>query len=449
MKTSLRKTQKHWYSLIARSVFVFSAFIVGNALYGQTQKTAALTNDGNKLLDEYFKSKGYTETIVFDASNIKQFWTDLSVFSKDDLIHVIMNDNTNRYVSKPQKIQLANVNETQECIVNVVSSSDDYSVDVLNANMKSISRNSVDEVFIDKKISTTEFDLMDTDGFTFYLSFSSKNTEKIKIDKIILSFADKKDYTRKIISSDDLDMGSNTYEQINRNSFSVTGKKISLLTSNFYSPASGKKNAVSMKIKNIGETQTKIYVGYMVFNKEKMVLNDKNYPYSKKNKSFTVVKAEEGDDRIIVNTKGFEYFWRKAGGCYLAFDTKEDLSDIPNVNLLSETLKDIRPLSDDEVEITLDKPLSKELKKDTKIRIHGVNGPQLYYKVQNLAPGEEITLSNHIGKDENNLSYSIESFSKGVYYFKPLIYSYSVDPAQENTILISDYTIVLPSAVQD
>ncbi len=58
--------------------------LIGNA---QTDKQKT---DDAALLDSYIQSKGYNNTIVFTPSNIKQFWTEKSVFSQNETINILL-----------------------------------------------------------------------------------------------------------------------------------------------------------------------------------------------------------------------------------------------------------------------------------------------------------------------------------------------------------------------
>ena len=103
---------------------------VSNGAFAQTS-----TTDDSKLIEQFIQSKGYSEIIVFDASNIKQFWTDKTVFSRDGLIHVSLNKNDNStFESVPLRIQLANVKETQDCKIDIITDNSDVSFTVFNAS---------------------------------------------------------------------------------------------------------------------------------------------------------------------------------------------------------------------------------------------------------------------------------------------------------------------------
>ena len=131
--------------------------------------------------------------------------------------------------------------------------------------------------------------------------------------------------------------------------------------------------------------------------------------------------------------------WRKESS--LAVNVKEDMSDIPECSFVDGTIVDVKEIENGHAEITLDKPVLKGLEKGTKVRVHGVIGAFIYTNIVKLEPGQEELLSSTIAKDDAYLQYSPKAFSRGVYYAVPLILSYSSDANNDNTILITDFSI--------
>ena len=193
---------------------------------------------------------------------------------------------------------------------------------------------------------------------------------------------------------------------------------------------------LSVKVKNTGKETTKLYVGYRIYAKNRKELTPANYPYKDTSKILTVISSEEGANKIIVDSLSE---WKKKN--YLAVNAKEDMSDIPECSFADGTIVDVKEIEDGHAEITLDKPLMKVLEKGTKVRVHGANGSYIYMNIVKLQPGQEELLSSTIAKDDAFLQYSSKAFSRGVYYAVPIILSYSSDPNNDNTILITDFRI--------
>ena len=145
----------------------------------------------DSLIEQFIRSQGLSQIIVFDARNIKQFWTSNSVSSQNDLIHISLNkENNQKWKSSSLKIQLANVIETQDCRIDVITNDKDLNFIVSDSQSKALSSSSDTETFIQYHIASTSFHLDDTPDFSFNLVFSSKNKDLLSIKKIILSFSD-------------------------------------------------------------------------------------------------------------------------------------------------------------------------------------------------------------------------------------------------------------------
>ena len=397
------------------------------------------SGDSNSiLLQKYILSKG-VNIIVFDESNIKQFWIDNSVLTKDNRINIILSSNTtNGNESVPLRIQLANVNEAQDCKVEVISETEDFGFSVLNNSSKVLSSSKKDNNFLNYSVASTVFHLEDTTELYFKLKFNSKISESLSIIKIILSFSSNKESTF-LVSPGTINYStstlstSSTISSSNSKSISVTGKQ-SAIFSNKKIITMANTFVSSVTIKNIGDTETTVYVGYGAYTQDGVWLNARNYPVS--DKVLKVLSSQEGSTSIFVDAYSD---WKK--GYYLALNAQEDFSDIPNNFFAEGTISEIKKKDNGQAEIILSAPIKTKIKEGTKVRIHGYNGAYLYTGIRTLQPGEEHTFSSTIKKDESYVGYSSKAFSKGVYYVIPLILSYTTDPNKKNTILISNFSI--------
>ena len=192
----------------------------------------------------------------------------------------------------------------------------------------------------------------------------------------------------------------------------------------------------SVKVKNIGKTDTSVYVGFDMCSQNQIRLASYNFPFNNINKILNVIQAESGSDKIIVDTMPE---W--ARNCFLAIHAKEDLSDVPNTSLLEGQVLDVKANAEDQVQITLSKPLNQSLEKGTKIRLHGKSSNPIYCNTEVLHPGEERTFSSSVKWNADFHQYSANGFSKDAFYVMPLLFSYSLNLEEENTVLIEDFNI--------
>ena len=419
-------------------------FLASLLIYAQyVNKTKTDVESNEALLNQYVQSKG-ENIIVFDSSTIKQYWIDKSVVSRNGFFEVfLLNDKASKLESIPLPIQLANVWENQDCTVDVIADSSNIGFSVLSSDNKVLSSSSSRDNFLNYSIVSSTFHLEDTKKFFFHLVFnSSDNKEIIQIRRIILSFSKNLD-SKFLCSPGILKVARNnstitpvqTEKATDATTFSVTGKsRIFVFAKKIYTTDNTLESSVT--VNNTGRIATQVYVGYRIYSKDHVFLDSRNYPFNAKSRVLKVVSSEKDSPVIIVDQ---DDTWRK--GSYLAINAKEDYSDIPNVTLVDGTIIDVKKRDDGLAEITLNKPLASALAEGTSLRIQGSGGPYLYTNAKTLQPGEKEHFAFTIKKDENHFLYNKDAFSRGVYYVEPMILLISVDPNEEISVQISDYTI--------
>lgn len=218
----------------------------------------------------------------------------------------------------------------------------------------------------------------------------------------------------------------------------VTGKTSRMYFKDFISVPLHNRIDMSVTVKNIGSTPTKVSTGYSVYNKNKERVWKECFPYNYSNNILIIQKANQGESVVTAQASSFQ--WEK--DCKIALDAVEDLSDIPNLNLLSGTILDTRNNNDGTIEITISSPLDKTINSGTPFRVTNKAGaPNLYMTEAFLEPGDVLTFSSSIAKYETYHSYSKAALPAGIYYVKPLLFSTSLDRTQENTIQYLNWNI--------
>lgn len=420
---------------------LFSCFAMAFSLLNGIAVSAQNNDSDAKLLDDYIASKGYQDTIIFDASNIKQFWIDNSVLSRNNAIDIILSSQNNKSV--PLKIQLAGVDQSLDCNIDVITNDSTVSFLVSDQSNKTISSDNVNNVFINDHIISSSFHLSEAKGFSFNLLFSSKSSDTISIKKIILSFSPNKDFdilrspgTIKI-GINDVTASTQVEKEDDNLVFSATGVNTRIVSQKRIYVADNELTS-SIKIKNIGETPTRIYLGFAPYTQEGLNINSTSNLYKKSNKLLKVLSHEKNSKTVIVDSYPEE--WEK--GCSLALNAKEDLSDFPNCNVVEGKIQEINRLDDNRTEIIFNKAIKKAIPAGISVRIQDKSGAIYMYSAKKvIQPGEEITLSATVKKDDTLLEFSETAFCKGTYYVVPTLISYSKGSKEENKILISDYFI--------
>lgn len=418
--------------------FIFLLFLMVGVVPVYAQHDAA----DEKLLNDFIASMGYDHPIVFDTSNIKQFWIDKTIAAKDNKIMIALHEQTQgKWESNMLPIQLANVDVTLDCRIDVITENPSIVFSVLNQDNKVLSSSNPKDDFLNYHIVSTSFHLCETSEFMLRLKFFSESENIISAKKIILSFSE--DSQSFSISPGVLKIGFNEIatrlakkEPTNDEySFVISGKNSQVLAQKKIIVTDNTLNN-KVTVKNIGKKPTRVYLGYAPYTKDGYNIDNRSIPYHDFNKILKVV-SRKGSNGLIVDS--YPEKWEK--GCFLALDAKEDLSDFPNC-VFAGRIKEITKLDNNQAEILFEEPISKVIKIGTPVRIQRSYGAAFAYtNIQIVQPGEEITLTSSIKKDDAFFDHSGKAFCRGTYYVMPILLSLSYENSEENTIQVSDFTV--------
>lgn len=432
--SGLRRIIVNLFSL--RTVLFLS--VIGVTISVFAQENGKNTLDDEKLIEQLIQAKG-TNTIVFKPSNVKQFWIDKTVVSRKNAFEILLNEEKD-YKSVPMKVQLANVNETQDCIVDVLTDTPNVSFSVLDSKGKVLSNSNESNDFIQYKDLTSRFHLEDVKDYSFNLRFSSTSSPSVSVKAVVFSFSKNKDTHfmtspgSNKITKDDIVNQANLFEN-DKDSFYVKDTKYKVLTTTNSYYATNHPISYSATFKNTGNVRVAVYLRYVFYSKNHVELGRENFPYNSNSKTLTVISAEKGSDRIVVDS--FSEFEKN---CCIALNVKDNMSDIPNTTLLDAKVIEVKNTSDGHTEILLDKKLADNLEVGTQIRIHG---PYYHGGVMSPAitiqPDEEKVLSAEINKIDSFYLYSTKGIPEGVYYVKPMIISASDN--NNISLLIRDFFV--------
>lgn len=436
-------------------LFLFAlVFFINAQSNGEDNKKVGSADNDSKLIESFIQSRGYSNTIVFDASNVKRFWIDKSIVSRDASINIVLDKGSSYdWTGIPLPVQLANVREDLDCRIDVISKDQDFDFSVLNKEKELIQCSPSNEMFIDHKITSKSFHLEDTTSFLFHLSFNSRQLTTLSIEKIVFSFSTNKKSNflygpgSITIAKDDL-IATVGKPKIDGNDkvFSVTGKTSSVISKNKII-VQDNTLTYSVKINNVGKAPVTVYAGLAPFTQDMDLIDDRNMPYNNTNKIISVVSSELGSNTIVVDSYPE---WEK--NCVLALNAKEDLSDFPNTNYLGN-ITDVRKKDNGQAEIVLSQPLKTQIERGTSARIQGrQKGKYLFFNIKrangastfyyNLAPGEEVVITSSIKKDDDFFQFSEKALCRGVYCVSPALYFFlPVDFNEEYEVEISDYVV--------
>lgn len=433
------KTLKQW------KVFIL-LFVAATGIRIQAEDESAISLDpmqGNSdVINEFVKSKGYENSIVFDASNIKMYWTDRSVVSKKEEILLLLNQDKNTFKSNPFPVQIANVNVTLDCVIDIISKKQNINFSVLDNNLKPVSSTASSDSFLDYNVSSQSFHLEDIPQFRFNLVFNSAKDPSLVIDKIVISFIPNKSFLTGPgcinITNDNVVSSTVDIQKKDDDTFSVSIKGTGTLgtfVSNNRIYVSDNTITQSIVIKNTGEVPVTVRVGFAVYTKDMRRITTRNSIL--KNEVIHILSSEAKSKSIIVDKCPD---WVPYSS--LAYDAKEDLSDFPNFNFSESRIDDIKELEDGKAEIIFAKPLVNPIPQGTSARVQrGSAWDYLYLNYKTIPVGEEVVIKSTIKKDDEFYEFSSKALCKGTYYISPAVRIETKDGKEHNAVDISDYVV--------
>ena len=160
------------------------------------------------------------------------------------------------------------------------------------------------------------------------------------------------------------------------------------------------------------------YMGFQVLDKNKREITYQNVvvlplEYSE------VISAKKGSKEVLIKLiPKFEKIKKQK----LAFNAKEDQSDLPNFDL-SSACKKVTKIDEKTIKVELTKPLTKDYAKGSKIRIHSKYSVPMYYLVSGWMPagnGKEcVATLNGVANTPGAIK---TQFWKGTKYARPFVW---------------------------
>ena len=438
-----KKTNSFQATILLKRVLPVFFMVLSSILFihGTNCYCSDNSDSNEQLLQQFIKAIG-SNIITFDCSNIKQFWTDKSVISRNGNIEILLNETKAQiFNGVPLKIQLANVEGFQTCNIDIISTEKDFDFLVSDIYNKPLETSCNNSDFINYNIIRKSFHFEDIVENSFCIQFNSSVSQSLAIKNIVLSFTPDSPLSsfvarqKFVFSSDDVSAFNSKATSFSEDSFSVTGKRSSIISKQNIILSSN-SIVIAAKIKNTGNVPAQIFLGCAPYTEDNIRLDGRNYPYNNMNTILRVVSAKAGENTVVVDRLPA---WK--ANYHMALNADENLDDIPNVNLVEGQIAEAKQLSNGQWEITFNKALKEDIKAGTKTRIHGATGAYLGETPQKLLPGEEKQLVFKVKKDNSFLEFSPSKISRGTSYIKPLILSNSLNSDSENTVVITDFIV--------
>jgi hypothetical protein len=126
----------------------------------------------------------------------------------------------------------------------------------------------------------------------------------------------------------------------------------------------GEKYILSGSFKSLGKARSKVYYGFVCYDKNKKQIYTINANVILGSATTLAAACKKGDKKIVIKANKK---WKR-GRYAIAFNVKDDFSDLPNREIAYKISK-VTPEGDD-AEIQLSAPLKKAYPAGTKVRMH-------------------------------------------------------------------------------
>lgn len=214
----------------------------------------------------------------------------------------------------------------------------------------------------------------------------------------------------------------------------ISGKKSETFAKDYIAVPDKNRLILNVEIKNIGTNSTTIYIGYSLFDKDKKQMMTYHYPNN--NTLAKIVSAKINESVLIIDRQP-QWFQDS----YVVLNAEEDLSDVPNYNLLPGTISNVDFLSDGTAKVHLTKPLDDDIPLGTTIRLHYGMGNYVCDTSKTLEPGESVLFSKSIAKYQTYSFMNSNAIPQDACFIQPLILSFSAND-DFNTIEILKWELI-------
>ena len=167
--------------------------------------------------------------------------------------------------------------------------------------------------------------------------------------------------------------GKIKYEQLDGKLAGVVDNKKNIVTTRLIPVEAGKKYILSGTFKSLGEAPSKVFFGFICYDKNKRQIHPLHSNIILDSVTSLASASKKGDKTLVLKANDK---WKK-GGYAVAFNVKDDFSDLPNREIVYKIIKVVPKGAD--MELQLSAPVKKAYPAGTKVRMHtGSCGRYLY-----------------------------------------------------------------------
>jgi hypothetical protein len=201
-------------------------------------------------------------------------------------------------------------------------------------------------------------------------------------------------------------IGKIKYEDLDGKLSGVVDNQNTITTKQFIPIEAGKKYMLSGTFKSLGEEKSKIYYGFICYDKKKQHVVNYHSNVILGSATTLAQECKKGDKALVIKTNKK---WKK--GLWVAFNAKDDFSDLPNRESFYRITEVVTKGKD--MELKLSVPIKKVYPAGTKVRAHSSKyGTYLYTTIVGAA-------MPNIWKTYSKSAVLAKSGQMGWQYFRP------------------------------
>ena len=186
--------------------------------------------------------------------------------------------------------------------------------------------------------------------------------------------------------------------------------RVTLLSKEIFDVHPDKTYTLTGSFKAGGGEGSKLYFGFSQYDAQGnsiQTLNTDTIPWT----DTVLLKPAKAADKMLVVKNAMK--WKKFTTCVIAYHTSTDFKDLPNFNILENSVKTIKKKSINEWEVTLSKSVGIDLPAGTNIRQHGGKGAGEMYTGGYLTTSEKWQTLKGTASGVLQKGFSFEKWAPG------------------------------------
>lgn len=228
--------------------------------------------------------------------------------------------------------------------------------------------------------------------------------------------------------------GKVKYETIDGKLSAVVDIGTTITSKKFFPVEAGKKYVLTGNFKSLGESLSKIYYGFICYDKDKKHVATLHSNVILDSATMLAQECKKGDKTLVVKANNK---WKP--GYAAVFNAKDDFSDLPNREFAYKIIKVVP--KDGNMEIQFSAPVGKAYPAETKVRLHSVSyGTYLYTAACGVSVPKSVKTYSGTATLAKPGQISFQYFRPGTAFTKVIILA-NYAKKKDEKLLYNDLTL--------